>query len=60
MVLRLQFGHGGDAVGDSVLRVELKNSPAWLQFGHGGDAVGDSGLYQAVKADTGASIRPRR
>ncbi len=38
----LQFGHGGDAVGDAAAPVMYKSKPALLQFGHGGDAVGDS------------------
>ncbi len=38
----LQFGHGGDAVGD-LAAVSKSASAAWLQFGHGGDAVGDAG-----------------
>ncbi len=38
----LQFGHGGDAVGDAAAwtyRFWYENQ---LQFGHGGDAVGDN------------------
>ncbi len=36
----LQFGHGGDAVGDfEALWNDIDVDP--LQFGHGGDAVGD-------------------
>ncbi len=45
---QLQFGHGGDAVGDAVRRhlLAVANS---LQFGHGGDAVGDRApLYHYV------------
>ena len=37
---KLQFGHGGDAVGDQMVRLQ-KRSLIRLQFGHGGDAVGD-------------------
>ncbi len=37
---RLQFGHGGDAVGDW-LGHRTSAPVSSLQFGHGGDAVGD-------------------
>ncbi len=37
----LQFGHGGDAVGDMTIKAIVPYFGA-LQFGHGGDAVGDS------------------
>ncbi len=36
----LQFGHGGDAVGDAAAR-GVPGGDLALQFGHGGDAVGD-------------------
>ena len=35
---RLQFGHGGDAVENIDMRLQL-TQPILLQFGHGGDAV---------------------
>ncbi len=38
----LQFGHGGDAVGDARPRSEGGGVANRLQFGHGGDAVGDT------------------
>ncbi len=37
----LQFGHGGDAVGDATPCRPLSGRGS-LQFGHGGDAVGDA------------------
>ncbi len=37
----LQFGHGGDAVGDCSGTVIGPPRSDRLQFGHGGDAVGD-------------------
>ncbi len=37
----LQFGHGGDAVGDRAV-ISGYHSSSSRQFGHGGDAVGDS------------------
>ncbi len=55
----LQFGHGGDAVGDRRLH-RGRHPIRWLQFGHGGDAVGDAALDQPHKGGTIASIRPRR
>ncbi len=38
----LQFGHGGDAVGDPDGKRLPVPGRSRLQFGHGGDAVGDS------------------
>ncbi len=57
---RLQFGHGGDAVGD--WEAFLRKAPEYvpLQFGHGGDAVGDSGTASPSDGVSFASIRPRR
>ncbi len=37
----LQFGHGGDAVGDAPSISRPPSAATRLQFGHGGDAVGD-------------------
>ncbi len=59
MLDALQFGHGGDAVGDS-LTLPIRSTGYWLQFGHGGDAVGDGALPAAFVAQRRASIRPRR
>ncbi len=55
----LQFGHGGDAVGDTDIW-EFYLPREKLQFGHGGDAVGDADLRDAGLAYRDASIRPRR
>ena len=47
----LQFGHGGDAVGDYASPVIRSTSDTGiLQFGHGGDAVGDNAAH-AIRAD---------
>ncbi len=45
----LQFGHGGDAVGDMAMR-QVYPRGALLQFGHGGDAVGDKAGANATPA----------
>ncbi len=56
----LQFGHGGDAVGDAVLAALVPLREFVLQFGHGGDAVGDLLQFAGQAAAGDASIRPRR
>ncbi len=55
----LQFGHGGDAVGDAGRHL-VRNLVDELQFGHGGDAVGDSTAKPSPSPNRSASIRPRR
>ncbi len=45
----LQFGHGGDAVGDG-RELHLFRALGKLQFGHGGDAVGDENPDQHLAA----------
>ena len=57
---RLQFGHGGDAVGDGKAEDARAYTRSPLQFGHGGDAVGDGVADQVRVRAARASIRPRR
>ncbi len=56
----LQFGHGGDAVGDPTDIWEFYLPREKLQLGHGGDAVGDKAAKDRVARAMLASIRPRR
>ncbi len=55
----LQFGHGGDAVGDHYRIASLRQYIS-LQFGHGGDAVGDDATATTAITRSRPSIRPRR
>ncbi len=57
--IELQFGHGGDAVGD-FRTISRAAGADMLQFGHGGDAVGDIFPAGNHTCFVRASIRPRR